>query len=134
MNVVVCGPESSGTTIMARVVRDYIVVPVVHRSMPHLHDWWDWRDYPGRYVIIVRRADLTVRSQEARQMPHAGAESWHRAMAMLAQIPDAYWVSYEALVAAPQRQADNVARWLGVTPQGVMPQIVDANAKWLAAA
>lgn len=133
MTVVVAGPESSGTRHLHRIVTEYIGVPALHRSMPNDEVWWDHADYTGaRFVVIVRRPDCTVASQVARDMPYAGAASWDRAIAALAAIPDALWVCYEALVAAPQVQADRVAAWLGVVPTGTLPETYDANAKWLA--
>lgn len=136
MNVIVCGPESSGTRILHAIVRDYIGVDAIHRSLPYAGEWWNWHDLPdARFVVIQRRPDVTTQSILARHMAADAAQhraDWQRAIAMLATIANAYWLSYEALTAAPRVQADNIAAWLGVTPSGAMPEIVDNNAKWLA--
>jgi hypothetical protein len=135
--IVVCGPESSGTRILHRVVTEYIRVDAIHRSMPNAGAWWDWRDFGdrARFVVITRRPDITTQSILARGMApnaEAHADDWARAMALLAAIPGAIWITYEALLAEPRMQADNIAHWLRRRPTGLMPEIVDNNAKWIA--
>lgn len=133
--IIATGPESSGTRILAQLIRDYLQTDVTHLSMPNAGEWWDWADYPGaRFVVIQRRPDVTTQSALARQMAPSAEDhrqDWQRAIGLLASIPDAYWVTYEALLAAPQTQADNVAHWLGMVPSGELPAVVDENAKWL---
>lgn len=141
MTVVCCGPESSGTRILAEIVRDYVGEEVVHRSVPHGNEgtdgdgWWDAADFAdARFVVIVRRPDVTALSSLAHNHTASVQQhraEWQRAIGFLATLPAAYWVSYEALVAAPQVQADNIAQWLGVTPTGAMPAVADYNGKWL---
>lgn len=139
--VVCCGPESSGTRWLHRIVARYIGVPAIHRSVPHGnegrdHDgWWDPNEFPGsRFVVIIRRPDVTTLSALSHHHARTAAEhrlEWRRAIAMLAAIPGAYWINYEALYAATKVQADNLAAWLGAVPTGRLPRAEDQNARWL---
>lgn len=144
--IVVTGPEGSGTRFLATVLRERFGVEPVHRPMPEHDVWWDYRDDPPgtRYVVIIRRPDVTqlaILGQLAlwegtpvralRHDWHEAREWWHRAVETLAGIPDAWWVSYEALVADVGAQADNLGRWLGLDPTGPVPEARDENAKWL---
>jgi hypothetical protein len=116
-------------------VTEYLGLEATHHSQPNGGEWWDWTKFEGaRFVVIQRRPDATTSSALAREMApdrQAHAVDWAAAMKLLAAIPDAYWMSYEALLAQPLVQAQNLAGWLGVTPTGVMPEITDENAKWL---
>lgn len=137
--MVACGPESSGTRLLARILSDYIGVDTVHHSMPNGGEWWDFRKFGprARFVVIQRRPDATTASAMARNMAATAddhARDWARAVSMLAAIPGAYWLSYEALIAQPRVQADNLARWLRRMPRGHLEAITDENAKWLAGA
>ena len=142
--VVVTGPEDSGTRILHRVVQEFLGVrEAIHLSVPHGGVWWDWEEHisaGARFVIIQRRPDITTLAIVARHpVTVSGLDearrNWHAAIAMLARLPRATWLSYEAFVADPKRQARNVGRWLasqGVPIEyGTMPEIVDANARWL---
>jgi hypothetical protein len=132
--IVACGPESSGTRLLTEIIRDYLGLEVTHRSMPHGEEWWDWTTFEdARFVVIVRRPISTARSAVAaghvKNMVEHRRE-WATAISALSGISGAYWISYEALVANPVMQTNNLARWLGVTPVGVLPHIYDANKKW----
>jgi len=158
--MIVCtGPVSNGTRLLTDIVRAIVEGrdDVEHRSMPQWSDFWDYRDDPEgtTYVIIVRRPDIAVRSAHRQGhgnpdlpgqegLDHRLTESelmewWERAMRRLAHIPGAYWLSYEALVAAPRQQIEALAGWLMEQPlrDGRVPAsldvatIRDENAKWL---
>lgn len=139
--VICCGPESSCTHLLHRIVVEYIGVPAIHRSLPHGDEgpqgdgWWQPDDFPpARFVIITRRPDVTGLSAIAHgHVTDIGQHrnEWQRAIGVLAAIPDAYWVAYEALLLWPEVQADNIARWLGVEPTGAMPPVYNNNEKWL---
>jgi len=136
-SVVACGPENSGTRLLHKVLTSYLDVDAVHRSMPDAGVWWE-PSPDERYVVIVRRPDVTCLSILGRHpalvcdIGEARA-NWDRAVCALAAIPGAFWVTYEALMAEPAVQADNIAAWLGAEPAGAMPEMIDANVKWLSA-
>jgi hypothetical protein len=131
--VVCCGPESSGTRLLSKIVSENLGLVSYHQSMPHAGRWWTAQDFPGaRFVVIVRRPDFTQRSAVIRGLVRdqdEAREHWEEAMIRLASIPNAYWISYEALVAHPSMQIDNLARWLGVKANGY-PEVYDGNSKW----
>ena len=120
MRIVCCGPEGSGTRAL-RVNIGRLCEPehqVRHLSMPFGDEWWSEHDVVGeRAIIIVRRPDTTAQCAFHQgctgSIPEA-AEEWPRAIAALARIPDAYWLSYEAMVGDARQQLINVMRWLGV--------------------
>lgn len=104
--------------------------------MPHgiPRKWWDWRDFPkARFVIITRRPDVAGLSVVQRRftsdlMTHHF--EWFEAIRLLSSIPDAHWVSYEALVADPQTQVDTLADWIGCPRRPLRTKVIDQNAKW----
>lgn len=121
----------------------------MHLSYPHWEELWDWRSYPNdiKWVIINRRPDIAVRAAfesghpgvrppppNIRRNPQASIgelKGWYEAsIRMFATIPGAYWMSYEALVADPDTQIGNLARWLHIGSWKTR-QIRDENAKWL---
>jgi hypothetical protein len=137
VTVVACGPENSGTRLLHKVLTLYLEIDAVHRSMPHAGEWWGPAP-DERYVVIVRRPDVTCLSilgrhpALVRDIAEARA-NWDRALRTLAAIPGAFWITYEALMIEPVIQADSIATWLGVEPSGTMPEMIDANVKWLSA-
>lgn len=105
--------------------------------------WWDWEEVaaaweekhgtPTRFVISFRRPDITGLSAVSRHLVRDLAEhrsEWVRAVSLLAEIPGAYWFSYDALIADPQKAIAALAQWLGVEA-GYVLNIRDENAKWL---
>jgi hypothetical protein len=151
--IVATGPISSGTRLLTNIVGKLVVdEPVVHRSMPQWTVFWDYADDPEgtRYVIILRRPDISVRS--AHKQGHGDPEKrgwrhldhrmtqvelnawWVKAIIRLSHIPNAGWFSYEALIADPFVQVGSIAHWLGVPcPPDILsriPRIEDRNAKY----
>ena len=120
-----------------------------HRSMPQWTTFWSWKEWPDdtRFIIIVRRPDISVRSAYAAHHgdPHFKAFRhlidhrmdekeldgwWWHAMEVLADFPRAWWMSYEALVKNPERQLLNLVDWLGIEKPSQIPVIFDGNEKW----
>lgn len=134
MTVVCCGPEASGTRLLARIVAQ-MGLQSWHRSMPHGEDWWSWKEIrDARFVIITRRLDVTTKSALARkhvQTPQQHLQEWAKAIRLLSEIPNAYWLTYESLIASPRMQVTNLANYLGVNPPINLIEIVDGNSKWL---
>jgi hypothetical protein len=153
--VIVCtGPISSGTRVLTEIVRALCPQDdVKHHSMPHWDTFWDEHRFPydTRYVVITRRFDITIESAYSQghgnpevaawaHMDHRLTKDelrswWDTAMRNLAGLPDAYWMSYEALVANTEQQCRNLADWLKV-PDRVwvdadIPEVYDGNDKWL---
>jgi hypothetical protein len=146
--IVCCGFVNSGTRLLHKIVQqDLGVQNAIHRSYPHWDDLWSWRNFPTgtKFIIIWRRPDVAIPGAVAamhpglkegiRRDPPADREEvlgWYLEwLKVAASIPDAYWLTYEALVADPQTQIDNLARWLGVARIRVTRQIRDENRKWL---
>lgn len=149
--MIVCtGPISSGTRLLTKIVSAW-GFEAEHRSMPQ----WDrfWRGSPlERYIVIVRRADISVRSAYAQghgdpeligtdggrywahldhRMTHEELDAWWwKAMDRLAWLPDAYWLSYEALVTAPKVQLTALAVHLESETAEIPFEIYDGNEKW----
>lgn len=151
-DVIVCGPISSGTRMLTKIVQSW-GVDAEHRSMPHWDYFWSTMDpafIARRYVIITRRPDISIRSayRQGHGNPALGGvwakydhrltlqelhEWWKSAIGLLAQLQPAYWTSYEAWVADPQIQAALLADWLKIEgPAGLPFTIRDENEKWLA--
>jgi hypothetical protein len=148
--IVCCGPISSGTRMLTKLVTKLCPnEQVVHHSMPQWIEFWDRSKFPEgtRYVVILRRPDISVRS--AKHLGHGNIRKeafkplghdlseqelnqwWWQAIDKLAGLPDAYWMSYEALLADKHTQVRNLARWLGVTPPKNPPiDITDQDEKW----
>jgi hypothetical protein len=144
VKVVVIGPEGSGSWMLTQCIRDGLrIEDTVHRSIPHGGVRVPWHidaetSEPWgqvHYVVITRRPDVTALSTLARGLaPDLGTaqRQWRDAVAELAHIPGATWVSYEAFIADPGTQLMNIARALGMTfvfPD-VIPGIFDASEKW----
>jgi hypothetical protein len=143
--MIVCtGFVNSGTRLLHAIVKNDMGLDAMHLSYPHWDELWDWCSYPdtNRWVIIQRRRDIAIRSAHAAGHPGVRkdvrrpvgidvlAEWYDQAIRMFATIPGAYWLSYEALVAAPDVQVGNLAKWLQVG-SWKKRQIRDENAKWL---
>lgn len=144
--IIACGFVSSGTRLLHGLISEGLGLKSVHRSYPHWDKFWHWTDYPAdmKWVVIHRRPDVAIAAahkaghpgirRNIRRDPPATLDEimdwWDRWMKMAASIPDAYWLSYEALVADPDTQIGNLARHLGGEVKRWI-QIRDENAKWL---
>jgi hypothetical protein len=153
--VIVCtGPVSSGTRVLTDIVKALCPEDeVLHHSMPHWDKFWDEHDFPigTRYVVITRRHDFTIES--AYRQGHGNpaqigwshldhrmtkadlSQWWDTAMHNLSGLPNAYWMSYEALIANTEQQCRNLADWLAVPDRvwvdASLPEVYDGNEKWL---
>lgn len=120
-DIVVCGPEASGTRALAvnihRLCQPHGKV-VRHLSLPLGEEWWTAADVVGEQVVVItRRPDYQATSafkQGCTVSREEAAAEWPRAIATLALIPGAYWVLYEAMVADPVSQVQNICAHLDV--------------------
>ena len=120
-DIVVCGPEASGTRALAvnihRLCKPHGKT-VRHLSLPLGKEWWTAADVAGEMVVVVtRRPDyqsMAAWKQGCTLTRGEAAEEWPRAIATLALIPDAYWVLYEALVADSLAQFGNICAHLDI--------------------
>lgn len=141
MRALVCGPESSGTRILAELVGTLDGVEVVHRSVPH---GWSYNAFeftePDKAIFITRDWMATALSQM--DIGHAAkftsaidacraATCVFMAWAATTSVP--WWhVTYESLVSRPNVVYATLARFLEVPKlPDQQPIITDANAKWL---
>ena len=132
MTVVCTGIEHSGTGLLTRIVRTGIP-HAMHRAMPHVdrhgrEHWWQPGIFePARFIIIERDADVWLRSTLRRGGTRGAALARHgMARAALAGI-EGYRLTYEALVADPERTVGALGEWLGVTLRVPEP-VYDGNA------
>jgi hypothetical protein len=142
VRVRVCGPESSGTRALAanlsRLCEPYGIA-VRRLSLPHGEYWWGHQEVAGSKVIIItRRPDYqaisAARSGCTATVEEAAAE-WPRAIGMLASIPGAYWVLYEAMVHDAATQLAGVCEYLGIPfDASLVEPWRDENAKYAAEA
>lgn len=146
MNVIVTGPESSGTRFVARWLEAHPDVVARHWSMPAGEQWMrHWptdhdfdADDADAIIFVIRSFEATVASQKARELVTCRAEA--EANIVQAHLRAFAWaashgirlcpVIYDSIVADPQ-QFELVFRWLGYEPQPCPEPIIDANAKWL---
>jgi hypothetical protein len=102
-----------------------------HLSMPEGDDWWSWKDeMPALFVIMTRRPD--IRNISAYKSGHVddvnqAENEWYIAIQRLSAIPNAYWMSYEAMVANQRQQVQNLADWLNVNPPVAVEEWRDGN-------
>lgn len=147
MNVVVTGPESSGTRFVSRWLEAHPDVVARHWSMPSGEKWMrHWptdHDFDGEMpdaIVFVIRAHLaTGESQLARKM----VDTWDEVDANIAQahLRSFAWavshgikilpLSYDTIVDHPER-FDAVFGWLNLEPVPCPEMVVDTNAKWFA--
>jgi hypothetical protein len=151
--MIVCtGPIGSGTRLLYSIVRFDLGLGLeaIHSSLPsgpngmpyptdEPYAWWTHDDFPvgARFVVITRRPDALVRAVMHRtDIPAIPKDvevigsMYRQAIDILAKIPNAYWVDYQALVSDPWQQVENLGVWLGCG--GALRGIIrDENAKWL---
>lgn len=129
--VVVVGPESSGTRLMTVLVSD-LGVQAIHRSVPYGPEWWPNRgdDEATHWLVLSRDREATLLSQKnaghlqawTRMKPEEKFDCsvgvMHRHLDHL-HDSERFLLDYEDLVADPQVCMDEIAEWLGVSPQTV---------------
>lgn len=142
MNVVVTGPESSGTRFVSRWLEAHPDLVARHWSMPSGERWMrHWPTdhdfdgaHPDRLVLVLRSFEATIASQIDRDMVTGRAEA--EASIIQAHLRSLSWavshgipvypVLYDDLVVNPDRFAA-VFRWLGVDPVDCPEPIIDGN-------
>jgi 2-hydroxychromene-2-carboxylate isomerase len=102
--ILVTGCEKSGTGVVAQVLRE-AGAHVIHKAMPHVHDWDAALNVEARYAVVVVRG---LRGHVASLLEHSGelpaanerAALFHREKALrrLASLAlPSIWVTYESL-------------------------------------
>jgi hypothetical protein len=120
MRVIACGPESSGTRLMSRIVATS-GLKTIHRSVPHGPDWNIGIEPGDKVVAIVREEIATVQSAiEAGHAPHSNAAMRRRKVAIVLIEEQArmvgvrpVWVSYEELMRDTEKVLAEVSEFLG---------------------
>lgn len=146
MNVLVVGPESSGTRLVSRWLEAHPDITARHWSLPSGEQWarhWpDDHDFDGEtphaVVLVIRSFTATVESQHHRQLVTHRKEAEANAVLALTRcltwcVSHGYpltWVVYDDIVRWPFR-FDAVFRWLGLDPVPCPHPIVDGNERWL---
>lgn len=142
MNVLVTGPESSGTRFVSRWLEAHPDVTARHWSMPSGERWarhWPTEhdfdgEIPDAVVIVIRSFEGTIASQRDRELVTCRREA--EANIVLALLRSLSWavshgaatylVVYDEMVAHPRRFAA-LFRWLGLEPVEPPEPIVDGN-------
>lgn len=137
MKILVAGPESSGTRLLARLVAN-LGVEVLHKSMPHGPDWPDVNALDcDRAVFILRDWHATLESQKnaghLNYWPlHDPEDRLRTSIAKMFVFEKPYvLVTYEGLVKRPVATLYWIADWLGVPRQPLPEDVFDGNDKWL---
>lgn len=149
MNLLVTGPESSGTRFVSRWLEAHPELVARHWSMPSGERWarhWpDDHDFDGELpdamILVLRSFTATVESQHHRELVDCRKEAEANAtQAVLRALAwsaahgcPVCWVLYDDIVRWPSR-FDDVFRWLGLDPIPAPMPVVDANEKWLSCA
>lgn len=145
-NLIVTGPESSGTRFVSRWLEAHDEVVARHWSMPSGSEWMrHWptdHDFdtinPDALVFVIRSIQATVESQLNREMVTCRNEAWSNVVqahlrgfswAVSHGIP-VYPLIYDSVIEHPER-FDHLFRWLGLEPVPCPEEIVDANVRWL---
>jgi len=132
--ITVTGMESSGTRALHNLVHEMTSEETRHISWPNGgHKWGPEYVKGDKVIIIVRRPD--IRNQSAVNAGHVRTleeadEQWYEGMKALASVPDALWVSYEAMIGNPEVQMQIIAHFLGCEPLNHTPDWRDENKKY----
>lgn len=142
MNVLVTGPESSGTRFVSRWLEAHGDITARHWSMPSGEGWarhWPTDhdfdgELPDAVILVIRSFEGTVASQHAREL--VGSRREAEANIVLALLRALSWavshglatyvVLYDEIVTRPDRFAA-VFRWLGLVPVDPPESVVDGN-------
>lgn len=121
--VLVTGPMSSGTRLMCRIINaggTHAVLDVWHGTVVST---------AKMVVVMVRLPGATRRSRdaafaEANRIPREASLA-----GCLTFYPDALWLSYEQLCAAPDQTIGILAEWLGKSPWAMPEEVVPHQIK-----
>lgn len=143
MNVVVTGPESSGTRLVSRWLEAHPDLVARHWSMPSGEGWarhWPTdHDFdgglPDAVVLVVRDFEATVRSQHHRELVVSRKEAEANIIQALLRIlawavshgTATYVVLYDEIIGDPSR-FDALFDWLGVDHVDCPEPLYDATA------
>ena len=148
MRVLCCGPQSSGTRLLARILRTS-GAEVTHKTLPDRGIWWGWDEqrqqycYPGqtyfpcdRAVAILRDPDIATASveREGKPVTSMGA-AWDQqeARRLIAAFPDsALVIAYRDLIDHPDEVLERISAYLGL-PVSLSEPLVDGDVKYGAA-
>jgi hypothetical protein len=147
VNVIVTGPESSGTRFVSRWLEAHPDVVARHWSMPSGERWMrHWPTdhdfdaaHPDALVFVIRDVAATVESQLDREMVTCRNEAWCNitqahlrafAWAVSHGVP-VYPLIYDSVVEHPERMG-HLFRWLGLDAVEAPEPVVDANERRLA--
>ena len=152
LSVLVCGPVSNGTRLVARIVETAPDVKVEHAALPTGEDGQDWWNpigmaithAPGhegghtsgnfdRVIVVIRNvypaAVSAVAAGHVDTLEEAIANQ-KRARQMLNQFDGRLRVHYEELLSNPDHMLADISNYIG--RQVHLPEpLYDANAKWL---
>jgi hypothetical protein len=138
MRVLCCGPESSGTRLLSRIVNTGDGIEAIHRSIPHWYSW-DLSEVGeiDRAVLMVRSWTPTIRSQVSRGLVPSDCvaiDHLRRAFVTFATTIDVPWwlVVYHNLIDHPDVVLGELSEFLGTAIR--LPEdeeLYDANRKWL---
>jgi len=133
-DIVVCGPEGSGTRALAVNLHrlcEPVGKMVRHQSLPHGDWWWDAGAVRTEIpVVMVRRPDISTVAacnQGCTYTPEEAAAEWPRAIEILASLPGAIWVSYEAMTKHARVQLENICAELDVPFD---ERLIDVGDEW----
>jgi len=145
MNIVVTGPESSGTRFISRWLESHPSIITKHWSLPSNIDWmrhWPTEhdfggEIPDALVFVIRSVHATVESQLNREMVSRRGEAWSNiVMAHLRGFSWAvshgvplYPLIYDSVVEHPERM-EHLFIWLGLKPVECPEEIIDTNRRW----
>lgn len=149
INLIVTGPESSGTRFVSRWLEAHPDVAAHHWSMPSGLSWarhWPTdhdfgAERPTAVVLVIRSFEATVRSQLTHTERGFSGRDEVEALTVQALLRALNWavshgvavypLLYDTVVDHPETMAD-VFRWLAVEPVDCPEDIVDGNDKWRA--
>jgi len=123
-SVLVTGPMSAGTRVLARIVSECPEVTVFHDKGHGSTAYTDQR----ATVIITRDPTITDQSRAARH--RAGIPRERSMVSLPVHYPDALWVTYEALVVDSAAVIAEMADHFGVEPWPTEIEVYDGNAHW----
>lgn len=138
MKVVVTGPESSGTSLVSRILRD-AGAKVFHRSATYRNDWPNLvtlADSCGAMIVVYRDPIATMKSQQTQGL--TADEAWIKLRdgycviawtLRLISVP-VWCITYEQLVLDPN-SIRPLLEWLGLNTDVAIEDVRNENAKYV---